>query len=99
MKLARTAFSNNCAICHATTPDTVIRGPSLFGVATRAATRVPGQDARAYIYNSIMRPADYVVAGFDNIMPTSLAKTLTGEEVDAILAYLLTLGEGSEVAE
>ncbi len=91
IKLGQQVFTDNCAICHATTPDTVVRGPSLDGIATRANDRVPGQDARAYIFNSIMRPADYIVPDYDNIMPTTLSKTLTGEELDAVVAYLLTM--------
>jgi mono/diheme cytochrome c family protein len=90
MAAGHTVFQSNCAICHALTPDTVVRGPSLYGVATRAPQRVPGMDARDYIYTSILRPGDYVVDGFENIMPTNLAKDLTGEEMDAVVNYLLT---------
>ena len=91
IKLGQQVFTDNCAICHAVTPDTVIRGPSMHGIARRAQSRVASQDNRTYLYNSIMRPEDYLVEGFENIMPTTLAKTLSGEELDAVVAYLLTL--------
>lgn len=74
-------------------PDLVVRGPSLYGIAGRAGERVPGQDARTYIYTSIMRPDAFIVPGFENVMPGTLAKTLTGEQIDAVVAYLYTLGE------
>ncbi len=85
-----TVYQANCAICHALTPETVVRGPSLHGIATRARQRVPGMDARDYLYTSILRPADYLVDGYENIMPTNLGKDLTGEEMDAVVNYLLT---------
>ncbi len=90
MAAGHTVYQANCAICHALTPDTVVRGPSLYGIGTRARQRVQGMDARDYIYMSILRPADYLVDGYENIMPTNLAKDLTGEEMDAVVNYLLT---------
>ena len=84
-------FTAKCAICHANVPDNVVRGPSLHGIAQRAETRVAGQDARTYIYASIMLPSEYLVEGFDDLMPKSLAKELTGEELDAVVDYLFTL--------
>lgn len=90
MAAGHTVYQANCAICHALTADTVIRGPSLHGIATRAGQRVEGMGARDYLYTSILRPADYLVDGYENIMPTNLAKDLTGEEMDAVVNYLLT---------
>ncbi|MBP8001184.1 MAG: cytochrome c [Chloroflexi bacterium] len=84
-------FQKNCGSCHSTAPDTVVVGPSLAGVATRAATRIPGQDAPGYILSSIMRPDEYLVEGFDNSMPNNFGRKLTGEEIDSVIAYLLTL--------
>ena len=84
-------FNLHCATCHATSPETIIVGPSLDGVATRAGDRVPGLDAQTYIQTSILKPSAYLVEGFDNLMLPDLAKQLSGEEFDAVVAYLLTL--------
>lgn len=84
-------FIRDCGACHSTAADTVIVGPSLFGVTERADERVSGLDARGYLYTSVLRPEDYLVDGFDNLMPNSFGKTLTGEELDAVIAYLYTL--------
>lgn len=84
-------FRTNCGSCHATTPDTIIVGPSLAGIATRAETRIPGQDAHSYILSSIMRPDEHLVEGFENLMPNNFGRKLTGEEIDAVSVYLLTL--------
>lgn len=89
--LGKTVFQQNCASCHSNVADQIIVGPSLFGVGERAAGRVPDQDAETYLLTSIMNPSAYVVAGFDDLMPQSFAKSLTGEEIDAVIAYLLTL--------
>lgn len=83
-------FVARCGACHSTSADTVIVGPSLAGIATRGASRVDGLDARTYLYSSIMQPSDYLVEGYEDLMPKDLAKELTGEELDAVVAYLLT---------
>ena len=84
-------FNLRCAQCHALTPDTVVIGPSLAGIATRAATRVEGYDATAYIEHSILFPRDYLVDGFIDTMPTNFGKELTSEELTGVVAYLMTL--------
>jgi nitric oxide reductase subunit C len=80
-----------CATCHSLEPEVVIVGPSLAGVATRAATRIPGQSAEAYLRNSILHPGDFVVPGFQNVMAQNLGEILTFEQINEIIAFLLTL--------
>jgi len=84
-------FNLRCAQCHALTPDTIIIGPSLAGVATRAATRMEGYTAPEYIEHSVLFPKDYIVEGFTDTMPTNFGKDLTSEELNAVVAYLMTL--------
>jgi mono/diheme cytochrome c family protein len=84
-------FNAKCATCHALVPDTIIIGPSLNGIATRAETRVEGQTADEYIQLSILRPGDYLVDGFNNVMITNFSKELTNEDMNALVAFLLTL--------
>lgn len=84
-------YNAHCATCHALVPDTIIIGPSLYGLATRAETRVEGQTADEYIQMSILRPGDYVVEGFNNVMIANFAKDLTSEDMNALVAFLLTL--------
>lgn len=84
-------FNARCATCHALVPDTIIIGPSLAHIATDAGTRVAGQSAEEYIQLSVLRPGDYVVPGFNNVMITNLSKELTSEELNALIAFLMTL--------
>ncbi len=90
-QLGKQVFSRDCGACHSTSPDTIIVGPSLAGVANRAATRVSDQDAYTYLLTSVMQPDAYLVEGYENLMPNNLSKQLTGEELDAVIAYLQTL--------
>lgn len=84
-------FLQNCASCHATSSDVIIVGPALVGIAQEAGNKVPGLDARSYIEASILEPDAYINEGFNDLMPKTFGKTLTGEELDSLVAYLLTL--------
>jgi cytochrome c2 len=90
-KQGQGVFNLRCAQCHALTADTVVIGPSIAGIATRAESRIPGYDAEAYIETSILVPDAYLVEGFANTMPTNFGKELTSEELTAVVAYLMTL--------
>lgn len=86
------AGKGRCATCHARSGDTVILGPSLAGIANRAAEREAGVSAADYIEESILNPDKIKPPGFESVqMDISLAKTLTGDEIADLVAYLLTL--------
>lgn len=87
----QSVFNLRCAQCHALAKDTIVIGPSLAGIATRAQSRVTGYDAQAYLETSILIPDDYLVEGFANTMPTNFGRELTSEELTAVVAYLMTL--------
>ena len=81
-----------CVICHSTEPGVTLVGPSLAGIAESAATRVPGLDATAYLRQSLVDPDAYVVAGYSaGQMSPDLADELTDQQIDQLVAYLLTL--------
>lgn len=80
-----------CATCHALAPDTVIVGPSLAGIASRAADRVPGQSAEAYLRDSIINPGHFIVPGFPDVMQRNLGEKLSAEQINDIITFLLTL--------
>lgn len=89
--LGQRLYTQNCASCHATTPDTRVVGPSLYNIGETAADRIPGMDARLYIEISIIDPSDYVNEGYQDLMPSTFGTSLTGAELDALVAYLFTL--------
>ena len=81
-----------CNVCHAIeglSEGTI--GPELNTIATVAATRKSGLSAEEYIRESIEKPIDFVVDGYDPIMPPTIRDTLTDEELEVLVAFLLTL--------
>lgn len=80
----------SCATCHSLTAGTVIVGPSLAGIASRAAAQQPGVGAREYIERSILKPGEHVVEGFPDAMPTDFGKKLTSDQFNDLVAFLLT---------
>lgn len=87
---AETGFA--CATCHhVDVPENLI-GPSLLNIEATAATRIEGQSAERYIYNSIVNPNDYIVEGFvAGVMPQNWHEVLSDSEIYDIIAYMLTL--------
>lgn len=93
MVAGKAVFTRHCASCHLLSKDDVKVGPSLHNIANRGNSRVANQDAETYILTSIMNPSAYLVDGYEDLMPKSLGKSMTGEEIDQVVAYLLTLEE------
>jgi cytochrome c len=70
-----------CVTCHSLEEGVVVVGP-----------RVPGQTAEEYLRNSITHPNDYLVEGFaEGVMYQNYAAELTEEQINDLVAYLLTL--------
>jgi cytochrome c oxidase subunit 2 len=46
----------------------------------------------AYLFNSIIDPASQVVAGFDAVMPTTYADSLSEAEINDLVEYIKSLG-------
>jgi nitric oxide reductase subunit C len=79
-------------------------GPSLAGIPATAAARIKSAeyhgkatDAAGYIRESILEPNAHVVAGptyssnGQSMMPATFGRTLKSAQVDALVAYLMTL--------
>jgi hypothetical protein len=45
----------------------------------------------AYLFNSIIAPAEQVVAGFDPIMPPDYGAALTEQEISDLVEYIGSL--------
>jgi hypothetical protein len=84
--------SASCHVCHSLDPNELIVGPALGGIAIRAAERVPGMSAEAYLRESIVDPDAYIVEGFPaGLMLPDLEENLTQTQIDNLVAFLLTL--------
>jgi len=81
-----------CSACHDFQSGIQIVGPSLKGVATRAATRKPPMSAVDYLRESIMTPNAFVVKGFPSgVMPQNFAQQFSPKQINDLIAFLLTL--------
>lgn len=86
-----------CAQCHSITPDEMrIIGPGLYKLSERAGSRVPGEDALTYIHESIVNPDAFIVPDEaqpypPGLMPHNWEEVLTPQELNDLIAYLMTL--------
>jgi cytochrome c2 len=92
------AGSPGCGTCHSLEKDKTLVGPSLAGIATDGANTVKEADykgtaktAAEWLRESILNPNVDVPEGFKpDIMPKTLNK-LSEQELNDLIAYLLTL--------
>jgi cytochrome c oxidase subunit 2 len=88
------AFRNRgCSGCHA--PNSAIRAPLLDGIYGKKVPLADGTLATAddqYLRDSILLPNKQISAGYEPIMPTFQGQ-ISEEELNAIIAYLKSLGE------
>lgn len=90
-----------CSACHSTAPGVNLAGPTLAGLAARAALTLKSPDYKGkattveeFIHESIVEPSAYLHPGAMysangvSFMPTTYAKDLTPEQLDQLVAYL-----------
>ena len=65
-------------------------GPSLQGISELAGGRVPELSAAEYLRQSILEPDAYVIEGFRVKMGRIHSVLLSEEEVDDLVAFMLT---------
>ncbi|MDH3732183.1 MAG: c-type cytochrome [Gemmatimonadota bacterium] len=77
-----------CTACHGLGT----RAPDLVGVAGSVCeTRVPGQDCKTYLWESLVNPTAYVVEGFQPIM-LDQSRTIVQPQLWALVAFLQDQG-------
>ena len=92
--------ATGCNSCHITTGlpevDAAMLGPDQTNLGAIAATRREGYTAEEYLRESILEPSAFIVEECPlgqclQVMPESYGDQLSEEEIDAIVAYLLSL--------
>ena len=83
-----------CFTSHTIGKSGALRFPDLDGIATRAATRVPGLSELDYLAQSIYEPDVFIVPGFNPGMPPINKPPigLTDQEILCVIAALESLG-------
>lgn len=94
-----------CAACHTipAIPGAVGKvGPGLSNIGTDGANRIQGYTAEQYIRESLLEPNKFIApkcpfgACVPGAMPANLGQTLSKDEMDLIVNYLLTMNTPSE---
>lgn len=93
-----------CNACHSTAPGANMAGPTLAGLATRAAEIIASDDYKGqatdiegYIRESVVSPSAHLAPGEmysangASFMPTGYENSLGNEQLDHLVAYLATL--------
>ncbi len=82
-----------CSVCHSLDGSEGTgssRAPSFQGISERAGDRVPGLSAVEYLRQSIVDPSAYVVEGFEDYMDKGLRILFSDDDIDDLVAFLLT---------
>lgn len=86
--------AGGCVACHGLGT----RAPNLLAdeggtglIGARCGARVPGVDCKEYLYQSMVEPAEYVVEGYQPIMP-DMGRTMSPAQVWAMIAFLESQG-------
>ena len=82
-----------CLTCHRVVSGRVgfSVGPNLAGIAEHAGARVAGLTAEEYLRQSIIEPHRYIVPGYRDIMYPDYNAHFTEQDIQDLIAYLLTL--------
>lgn len=87
-----------CADCHSVEPGVAsASGPNLSNIGNRAAITVGGTSASDYLREAVVDPDAYLAGGFqEGIHYRDYGTALTGEQLDDLIAYMLTLRSGKD---
>jgi mono/diheme cytochrome c family protein len=82
--------AQGCNACHMVQGQGGAIGPNLTNIGTVAETRKPGVSAADYIRESIVNTNAFIAPGFQpGVMPGTYGQTLSPEQLDQLVAYLL----------
>lgn len=81
-----------CIVCHSLEPDKNLVGPSMAGIATYAQSALPGMNAAEFLQQAIVEPDKHIMEGYPaGVMYPGYGKDLSQEDIEALVAFLLTL--------
>lgn len=93
LETGRQVFNDRCASCHSVAENSSVSyGPTLQNVGMWAGSRVEGQEAEEYIYQSIVDPSAFRPPGAEGEMPIHVSKSLSDTELLSLTAYLCSQG-------
>ena len=98
--------AGGCVACHGSgtrAPNLLTDEGGTGTVGVRCGSRVSGQDCKTYLYASMTDPGDYLVEGYNPIMP-DMRRSLSNAQIWAVVAFLQAQGgevtvTGADVAD
>ena len=98
--------AGGCVACHGLgtrAPNLLTDQGSVGTIGVRCGSRVSGQDCKAYLYAAMTDPSDYLVEGFNPIMP-DMRRSLSNAQIWSVVAFLQAQGgevtvTGADVAD
>jgi cytochrome c oxidase subunit 2 len=82
-----------CLACHSVDGSQLV-GPTWKGVFGSSETLEDGTSMlvdRNYLFKSIRDPGIQIVAGYQNLMPESIAESLSDEQIEDVIAFIESL--------
>jgi cytochrome c oxidase subunit II len=82
-----------CNACHSL-DGTRLVGPTFFGLYGHDVELDDGTTVNAddeYLFNSIRRPGEQIVAGYQNLMPQNISDEMTDEQINDVIEFIKTL--------
>ena len=86
--------AGGCTACHGLgerAPNLLTDERGTGQIGARCATRQSGKDCKVYLHEALVEPAEFVVAGYQAIMP-DISRTLSPQQVWALVAFLQSQG-------
>lgn len=80
-----------CITCHALARGGFSLGPPMEGIAERAARRIEGVSAEAYLRQSILEPEAFTAPGFRPIMYPDYGDHFSEQDLADLVAFLMEL--------
>ena len=86
--------AGGCTACHGLgtrAPNLLTDDKGQGPIGARCGTREPGKDCKTYLHEALTEPSEYVVKGYDPIMP-DMRRTLDPGQIWALVAFLESQG-------
>jgi ubiquinol-cytochrome c reductase cytochrome b subunit len=86
--------AGGCTTCHGLgtrAPNLLTDEGGAGTIGARCGNREPGKSCKQYLFEALTNPGGFVVPGYQPIMP-DMRRTLPGDQVWAVVAYLQSLG-------
>jgi mono/diheme cytochrome c family protein len=86
--------AGGCTACHGLgtrAPNLLTDERGAGPIGARCGGREPGKSCKQYLFEALTNPGGFVVSGYQPIMP-DMRRTLPGDQVWAVVAYLQSLG-------